>query len=139
MAWAIAIVADTLQIAALPFFAEGGISPLDTGLDLVVAAVLTKLLGWHWAFLPTFTAELIPGLDLVPTWTAAVFYVTFGRLPPMSQARFSRKMARKSCHRDRHRRGDNWRARKSCVEDLSAWLCDLKLRGGAGIMPAFAE
>ena len=77
LAWAIAIVADTLQIVALPFFAEGGISPLDTGLDLVVAAVITKLLGWHWAFLPTFTAELIPGLDLVPTWTAAVFYVTF--------------------------------------------------------------
>ncbi len=77
LAWAIAIVADTLQIVALPFFAEGGISPLDTGLDLVVAAVMTKLLGWHWAFLPTFAAELIPGLDLVPTWTAAVFYVTF--------------------------------------------------------------
>ncbi len=80
LAWAIAIVADTLQIAAFPFFAEGGISPLDTGLDLVVAAVLTKLLGWHWAFLPTFTAELIPGLDLVPTWTAAVFYVTFRQI-----------------------------------------------------------
>ena len=80
LAWAIAIVADTLQIVALPFFAEGGISPLDTGLDLVVAALMTKLLGWHWAFLPTFTAELIPGLDLVPTWTAAVFYVTFRQI-----------------------------------------------------------
>jgi hypothetical protein len=80
LAWAIAIVADTLQIAALPLFAEGGISPLDTALDFVVAAALTKLLGWHWAFLPTFTAELIPGLDLVPTWTAAVFYVTFRQI-----------------------------------------------------------
>jgi hypothetical protein len=80
LAWAIAIVADTLQIVALPFFAEGGISPLDTGLDLVVAALMTKLLGWHWAFLPTFTAELMPGLDLVPTWTAAVFYVTFRQI-----------------------------------------------------------
>ena len=80
MAWAIAIIADTLQIAALPFFAEGAMSPLDTGLDLIVAAALTKLLGWHWAFLPTFTAELVPGLDLVPTWTAAVFYVTFRQI-----------------------------------------------------------
>jgi hypothetical protein len=33
-------------------------------------------LGWHWAFLPTLAAELIPGLDLFPTWTAAVFFVT---------------------------------------------------------------
>jgi hypothetical protein len=41
---------------------------------------MTKLLGWHWAFLPTFAAELIPGLDLVPTWTAAVFYVTFRQI-----------------------------------------------------------
>ena len=80
LAWAVAIIADTLQIAAFPFFAEGGISPLDTGLDFVVAAVMTKLLGWHWAFLPTFTAELIPGLDLIPTWTAAVFYVTFRQI-----------------------------------------------------------
>jgi len=76
LAWMIAVIADTLQIAALPFFAEGGISPLDTGLDLLVAFMLTRLLGWHWAFLPTFAAELVPGLDLIPTWTAAVFFVT---------------------------------------------------------------
>jgi hypothetical protein len=76
LAWMIAVIADTLQIAAFPFFAEGGVSPLDTGLDLIVAFMLTRLLGWHWAFLPTFATELIPGLDLVPTWTAAVFFVT---------------------------------------------------------------
>src|SRR6266851_8557594 len=76
LAWMIAIIADTLQIVAAPFFAEGGISPLDTGLDVIVAVALTRLLGWHWAFLPTFAAELIPGLDLIPTWTAAVFFVT---------------------------------------------------------------
>lgn len=76
LAWMIAVIADTLQIAAFPFFAEGGVSPLDTGLDLIVAFVLTRLLGWHWAFLPTFATELVPGLDLVPTWTAAVFFVT---------------------------------------------------------------
>jgi hypothetical protein len=38
--------------------------------------MLIKLLGWHWAFLPTFAAEMMPGLDLFPTWTAAVFFVT---------------------------------------------------------------
>jgi len=76
LAWSVAIVADAVQIVALPFFAAGGLSPADTLLDLVVAAILIRSLGWHWALLPTLLAELIPGLDLFPTWTAAVFYVT---------------------------------------------------------------
>lgn len=76
LAWLIAIAADAIQIGAMPFFAEGGVSPLDTALDLIVAAVLYRLLGWHWALLPTFAAEMIPGIDLFPTWTAAVFFMT---------------------------------------------------------------
>ena len=72
----VAIAADALQIIALPFFAEGAFSPADTAIDVAAALVLSKLLGWHWAFLPTLFAELIPGLDLFPTWTAAVFYVS---------------------------------------------------------------
>ena len=51
-------------------------SPADTLLDLVVAFLLTRVLGWHWAFLPSLAAELVPGLDMLPTWTAAVYYVT---------------------------------------------------------------
>lgn len=80
LAWLVAIVADTLQIAALPLFAEGGISPADTLLDIIVAYTLIRLLGWHWVFLPSMAAELVPGLDLVPTWTAAVYYATRGEL-----------------------------------------------------------
>lgn len=76
LAWAVALAADALQIAALPLFAEGALSPADTVLDLAVGAVLVRLLGWHWEFLPSLIAELIPGLDLFPTWTAAVWYVT---------------------------------------------------------------
>jgi hypothetical protein len=45
-------------------------------LDLAVAAVLIKLLGFHWVFLPTLAAEAVPALDLAPTWTAAVLVVT---------------------------------------------------------------
>ena len=75
-AWFVAIVADAIQIVGMPLFAEGGLSPLDTALDVAVGAILIKLLGWHWAFLPTFAAELVPGLDLFPTWTAAVFFAT---------------------------------------------------------------
>jgi hypothetical protein len=76
LAWAVAIAADVLQIVAFPLFAEGGLSPADSLLDLFVAFILIRLLGWHWAFLPTLAAELIPGADLFPTWTAAVWFVT---------------------------------------------------------------
>jgi hypothetical protein len=80
LAWLIAIAADALQIIAFPLFAPGGIAPADTILDLLVAAVLSRVLGWHWAFLPSLIAELVPGLDMFPTWTAAVFFVTRQRM-----------------------------------------------------------
>ena len=76
MAWLVAIAADALQIAVTPLFAEGAFSPADTVLDVAVALVLVRLLGWQWAFLPTLMVELAPGADLFPTWTAAVFFVT---------------------------------------------------------------
>lgn len=76
LAWLVAIAADAIQIVALPLFIPGGLSPLDVVLDATAAVVLIELLGWHWAFLPTLAAELVPGFDLFPTWTAAVFYVT---------------------------------------------------------------
>src|SRR6202142_4722561 len=75
-AWFVAIAADALQIIAFPLFVEGGVSPADSALDLLVAFALIRLLGWHWAFLPSLAAELIPGADLFPTWTAAVWFVT---------------------------------------------------------------
>ena len=75
-AWLVAIIADAVQIVAMPMFAAGGVSPADLALDAATGFVLTRILGWHWAFLPSFAAELVPGLDLFPTWTAAVFFVT---------------------------------------------------------------
>jgi hypothetical protein len=68
----LAVAADALQIVVFPLFVEGALSPVDDVLDLAVAAVLVKLLGWHWEFLPAFGAELVPGVDLVPFWTLAV-------------------------------------------------------------------
>src|SRR6266853_4185536 len=76
LAWLVAMAADAIQIVGFPIFVEGAVSPADSVLDLVVAFVLIRLLGWHWAFLPTLAAELIPGADLFPTWTAAVWFVT---------------------------------------------------------------
>ena len=68
----IAIIADALQIILLPLFVEGVESPADDILDLGVGAALVYLLGWHWEFLPSFLAKLVPGVDLVPFWTMAV-------------------------------------------------------------------
>jgi hypothetical protein len=71
-AMTLAIIADAFQIVVFPLFVEGALSPANDVLDLAVAAVLVRLLGWHWEFLPAFAAELVPGVDLVPFWTLAV-------------------------------------------------------------------
>jgi hypothetical protein len=71
----LAIIADVLQLAVMPFFVEGVESPAEDLLDLGVAVILVRLLGWHWEFLPSFAAKLMPGIDLVPFWTLAVINV----------------------------------------------------------------
>ena len=76
LALLVAMAGDAIQIFALPLFVAGGISPADTLLDAFMAVILIRMLGWHWAFLPSLVAELVPGFDLFPTWTASVFYVT---------------------------------------------------------------
>jgi uncharacterized membrane protein len=71
----VAIVADVVQMVGFPLFVEGALSPVDDILDFVMGAALTGLLGWHWEFTPSLIAKLIPGVDLVPLWTLAVFSV----------------------------------------------------------------
>ena len=71
-AMVLALIADALQIVVFPLFVEGAASPADDILDLGIGAVLVRLLGWHWEFLPSFFVKLLPGVDLVPLWTMAV-------------------------------------------------------------------
>jgi hypothetical protein len=71
-AMVLANIADALQIVVFPLFVEGALSPADDILDFGMAATLVHLLGWHWEFLPSFFAKLVPGVDLVPFWTLAV-------------------------------------------------------------------
>jgi hypothetical protein len=82
----IGVAADVIQIALFPLFAAGAASPWNDALDLLVALAMTWLVGWHWAFLPSLFAELVPGLDLVPTWTAAVFFATRAKARPPAPA-----------------------------------------------------
>jgi hypothetical protein len=71
-AMVLAIIADALQLIIFPLFVEGAASPAEDVLDLGIGALLAYLLGWHWEFLPSFVAKLVPGVDLVPFWTMAV-------------------------------------------------------------------
>jgi hypothetical protein len=68
----VAVLADALQLVVFPLFVAGAISPADDLLDVGVGAVMIHLLGWHWEFLPSFFAKLVPGVDLVPFWSMAV-------------------------------------------------------------------
>jgi hypothetical protein len=68
----LAIIADAVQIAVFPLFVEGALSPAEDVLDFGVGALMVHLLGWHWEFLPSFFAKLVPGVDMVPFWTMAV-------------------------------------------------------------------
>ena len=79
---AVAIGADLLQLVLLPTFFPATLPPANSVIDVIVAIALVLLVGWHWAFLPAFVAEMIPFVDLVPTWTAAVMIATRGASGP---------------------------------------------------------
>jgi hypothetical protein len=76
-AWVIALAVDAIQIPATAAGPVGWF--LDAGLDLITMGVLWALLGFHWAFLPSFITEGIPYLNLAPVWTLAVALSTRGR------------------------------------------------------------
>ena len=75
-AWFIAMLADAIQIVGYASVRSKGAPRLGYRAGCCRRRAPYRILGWHWAFLPTFAAELVPGLDLFPTWTAAVFFVT---------------------------------------------------------------
>lgn len=77
-AWVVAVGIDALQVFIFPATIEGIFSPVTVILDFIAMAVLSWLVGWHWAFLPSIIVELIPGLELAPTWTLALAIATRG-------------------------------------------------------------
>ena len=79
LAWAVAVGIDALQVFLLPTTAPGGFSPVEWVLDLLAMGLLWALLGWSWAFLPSFIIELVPWIDITPTWTLAVLVATRGK------------------------------------------------------------
>jgi hypothetical protein len=74
IAFRIALGVDALQIVVFPLLFPG--TPWNNVLDVLTGIFMVAMLGWHVAFLPTFLAELIPFVDLFPTWTVAVLFIT---------------------------------------------------------------
>jgi hypothetical protein len=78
----VAIAVDLLQVPADVGGPVGWL--LGAGLDVVTMVAMWVLVGFHWAFLPSFVTEAIPYLNLAPLWTLAVALATRGRGGPSS-------------------------------------------------------
>ena len=71
-ALAIAAVSDLVQMGLFPIFIEGALSPWELALDAVTAIALLVVLGVQWRLAIALALELVPAVDLFPTWTALV-------------------------------------------------------------------
>jgi hypothetical protein len=71
MGCAVAVVADGLQLVLGPL----GWAGIDEVIDVAAMALLSATIGFHPLFLPTFIAEFIPMVDMLPTWTACTVFV----------------------------------------------------------------
>lgn len=80
-AYAVAIIADLLQfpIVAAEFSFVGAFSGEGAAcvLDVVVMAIMTKLLGFHMMFLPTMALEAMPVFSALPSWVGCVAFVVW--------------------------------------------------------------
>jgi hypothetical protein len=74
-AYAVAVAVDVAQFLLGPFGWVG----VDEVLDAAAMVGMTRLLGFHPLFLPTFVLEFVPFTDMLPTWTGCVMLVVRAR------------------------------------------------------------
>ena len=91
LACGIAVAADGLQLLLAPTAAVGWLF-LDDAIDVVAMVALTAVLGFHPFFLPTFIAELVPIVDMLPTWTGCTALVIATRRKQQRAAGMPPKM-----------------------------------------------
>ena len=109
----LAVAADALQIFLFPLFGEGFASPADWILDGFMALALTKLVGFHWSYLPGAALELVPGADLAPSWTAAAWLATRRERDPGRPARWPMAAAASAWPRTTHGSREPARTRRA--------------------------
>jgi hypothetical protein len=69
LALAVAAIADGLQFIFTP------LPLIDQAVDAVAFVLTAWAIGFHLLLLPTFAVELVPVVDMLPTWTACVIAV----------------------------------------------------------------
>ena len=85
LALVLAGLADALQIAVAALGPAGWFF-LDQIIDVLAMVAMTLLIGFHPLLLPTFIVEIIPIVDMLPTWTACVGVVVMLRKRQSNQA-----------------------------------------------------
>ena len=68
----VAGVSDLAQMVFFPVFVEGAASPFEIALDVATAVAILLIVGFKWRLAMALALELIPGVDLFPSWTAVV-------------------------------------------------------------------
>jgi hypothetical protein len=68
LAFAVAMATDVIQLALGPL----GWTLFDEVIDVFAMGAMISLLGFHPLLLPTFLIELVPIVDMLPTWTGCV-------------------------------------------------------------------
>src|SRR5262245_66692947 len=71
LALAVAVVADGIQMSLGP----AGMVVVDQAIDVVAMFLISALVGFHPLFIPTFVAEFLPVVDMLPTWTGCTAVV----------------------------------------------------------------
>jgi hypothetical protein len=83
VALAIAAFSDLAQWCLFPVVYEGAASPFEVAIDAVTALAILLVVGFEWRLTIALLAELVPGLDLFPTWTAVVVSLPATRRGPV--------------------------------------------------------
>jgi hypothetical protein len=74
-AFAVAGIVDAVQLSLGPL----GWAFVDEGLDVIAMVLICAALGFHMLLLPTFVLELVPVVDMLPTWTGCTAVVVILR------------------------------------------------------------
>ena len=67
-----ALIVDAVQLVLGPL---GFVTFLDDFLDVAAAGIITVAIGFHPLLLPTLLIEVLPVVDLIPTWTGCTLAV----------------------------------------------------------------
>lgn len=90
LALTVAAIADMIQVPITVATATGALAApaelFDLVVDCAVMGIMSALLGFHWLFLPSLVFEIIPGVDLLPTWTGCVAFVVWRRKKAQQQS-----------------------------------------------------